>query len=135
MTVLCSTPLLLPLMVMEYVPRGVLVPPLCVVMVSVDELLVAPGVTDAGENEQTAPRGRPEHPRPTALLKLPPTAETVMVVWTWCPERTLRLDGDAESAKSTPVPESDTETGPLMASLPIVSVAEPAPAECGKNTT
>src|SRR5690348_15380801 len=104
-------------------------------MVSVDELLVAPGVTDAGENEQTAPRGRPEHPRPTALLKLPPTAETVMAVCTWRPERTLRLDGDAESAKSTPVPERATETGPLMASLPMLIVAEPAPAECGKNTT
>ena len=104
-------------------------------MVSVDDALVAPGVTDAGESAQMAPCGRPEQARPTALLKLPPRAETMIVVCTACPERTLTLEGDAERAKSTAVPESDTETGPLLASLPMVRVAEPAPAECGKNTT
>lgn len=104
-------------------------------MVSLEDVLVAPGVTDAGENAQEAPCGRPEQLRPTALLKLPPTAETRIVVCTECPERTLTLEGDAEIAKSTPVPESDTEAAPLAASLPKVSVAEPAPAECGKNTT
>jgi hypothetical protein len=93
------TLLLLPLIVIGYVPGEVFDPPLlCVLMVSVDEALAAPGVTGAGENVQMLPAGSPEQKRPTALLKVPPTAETVTVVCTWCPERTLRLDGDAESA-------------------------------------
>ena len=62
-------------------------------MESDDEALDAPGTTDAGENEQLAPLGNPEQLSETALLKVPPTAETVMVVWAECPERTLRLAG------------------------------------------
>lgn len=65
--------------------------------VSRDEALPAPGTTDAGENEQLAPVGNPEQLSATALLKLPPTAETVMVGCTLSPERTLRLAG-AETA-------------------------------------
>src|SRR5581483_11691938 len=48
----------------------------------------------------------------------------------------LRLVGEtAATGGFAPVPEMGTETGLFAASLPIVSVAEPAPAECGKNTT
>ena len=66
-------------------------------MESDDEALDAPGTTDAGENEQLAPLGNPEQLSETALLKLPPTAETVTVVCILSPERTLRLAG-AETA-------------------------------------
>ena len=64
-------------------------------MVSRDVALVAPGTTDEGENEQLAPLGNPEQLSETALLKLPPTAEMVMVGCTLSPARTLRLVGAA----------------------------------------
>ena len=65
-------------------------------MESDDEAPAESGTTDAGENEQLAPDGNPEQLSATALLKLPPTAETVTVVCTLLPERTLRL-ADAET--------------------------------------
>jgi len=94
----CTEPPLVPLTTMVYVPSGVLIPPdCCVLMVSRDVALPAPGTTDAGENEQLAPVGNPEQLNATGLLKLPPTAETVMVGCALSPERTLRLTG-AETA-------------------------------------
>lgn len=94
----CTEPPLVPLTTTVYVPSGVLIPPdCCVLMVSRDVALPAPGTTDAGENEQLAPVGNPEQLNATGLLKLPPTAETVMVGCALSPERTLRLTG-AETA-------------------------------------
>ena len=67
-------------------------------MVSMEEALVVPGTTDDGEKEQLAPDGRFEQLNSTALLKPPPTAETLMLVCAWCPDRVLMLAGDAETA-------------------------------------
>jgi hypothetical protein len=48
----------------------------------------------------------------------------------------LMLVGDTEASGGlTPVPEMGTETGLFAASLVMVTVAEPGPAECGKNAT
>lgn len=81
-TVLRTATLLLPFTVMLYVPTGVLIPPdCCVLMVRLEEALDAPGTTEDGEKEQVAPLGRFPQLKATELLKLPPSAETVTVVF------------------------------------------------------
>jgi hypothetical protein len=67
-------------------------------MVTLDEALAAPGRTEDDEKLQLAPVGKFEQLSPTELLKLPPSAETVMLVCAWCPERVLMLAGEAERA-------------------------------------
>jgi hypothetical protein len=71
-----------PLNVIVYVPAVVFfVPcwPLLVARLKNDEADEAPGVTDAGENVQVAPAGRPLQLRATALLNAPPKADTEAV--------------------------------------------------------
>ncbi len=77
-----------PCTVIMYVPAGVFfVPcwplPVAIPKADVPELLGAgaplPGVTDAGENVQLAPVGRPPQLRLTVPLKVPPRALTVAV--------------------------------------------------------
>ena len=75
-----------------------------VAMVRVEEAPPLPGVTLAGENEQVASAGNPEHDRPTGLEKAPPTEPSVMVKDTELPLRTDTLLGEAAMEKSTPVP-------------------------------
>src|SRR6185312_17316741 len=51
----------------------------------------------------------------------------------WLPK--LRPEGEIETiAGCTPVPETETDNGPLLESLPMVSVAEPGPAVRGANS-
>lgn len=62
-------------------PSGVLMPPDCwVLMVTLEEALVAPGTTEGDEKLQFAPVGKFEQLSPTEFVKLPPNAETVMLV-------------------------------------------------------
>ena len=53
--------------------------PAVVVIVSADVAELEPGVTEVGEKLQDVSAGRPLQASCTALLKLPPTEETVTV--------------------------------------------------------
>ena len=95
-----------------------------------------PGVSDELEKEHLALFGRPEHARLTAQLKLPPRALTVTVELAVLPAVTLALEGEAEMAKSTPVPLSEVDCGlPLDASSLTVSVPVRVPVILGVNVT
>src|SRR5438105_14043762 len=82
-----------------------------------------PGVSDELEKEHLAAFGRPEHARPTDQLKVPPSALAVTVELAVFPAVMLALEGEAEMAKSTPVPLSEVDCGlPLDASSLTVSL-------------
>jgi hypothetical protein len=71
-----------PRSVTVYVPAGVPLLPLCLVVeiVRLDVAEVLPGVTEDGENEQLVAFGSPEEQlSPTDELKVPPRALTVTV--------------------------------------------------------
>ena len=73
-------------------------PDCCVLIVRLEEALVAPGTTDDGEKEHVVPAGRFAQLSATVLPKLPPSAETVIVVCPVLPVLTVRAAGDAETA-------------------------------------
>jgi len=86
-------------MVSEYVPAGVPLLPLrlVVVTVMVEFAVPLPGVTEAGENVQLAAAGRPEQLRATDEGNVPPKADTVAVYLAELPALTVTLDGEADT--------------------------------------
>lgn len=126
--------------------------PASLMMVSVAE----PGPRDRGANatsiKQVAPGDIPA-PMGQLLLKMVKSASPLIArllicsgpvpvsvtatlcagLWVptaWFPK--VKADGETEAvAGLTPVPERATDTGPFEALLPMVSVAEPGPAESG----
>jgi hypothetical protein len=101
-----------------------------VLIVTVDDPDATPACIVPGENEQAALAGNPEQDRLIALLRLLPSAETVIVDRAELPAFTVALAGDAETVKSVmPNPVRLAEAGPPL--LEITTVPFRVPLEVG----
>ena len=101
-----------------------------VLIVTVDNPDETPACIVPGENEQAAPVGNPEHERLTALLRLLPSAETVIVDCAELPAFMVALAGDAVTLKSVmPNPVRPADAGPPL--LEITTVPFRVPLEVG----
>jgi hypothetical protein len=65
------------------------------VTVSTEVATLAPGVIEAGENEQLKPAGRPEHVSAIELLNEPESGVAVTVILPLFPEEIVNADGFA----------------------------------------
>ena len=109
-------------------------PPKPVFTVSVDVWPAPFRTTDAGEKLQVALAGTPEQLSPTVPVN-PLTAPTVTLKVVESVERTVREEGEAETEKSVPVPESGTDCGLPLALSAMDSVPLCVPVAVGVKVT
>src|SRR5580698_4679781 len=104
-------------------------------MVSVSEALLAPGVTEAGENPQVAFAGSAAQAKVTAFENVPPTAATDKLKVAVAPALMVVCVVVALTLKSTPVPVRLTVCGLTVALSFTVSVPVRLPVAVGVSTT
>ena len=63
--------------------------------VSTELATLAPGVMEAGENEQFKPSGKPEHAKAIELLNEPASGVAVTVIFPLFPVEIVNIDGFA----------------------------------------